>query len=76
MYCYNIVRNFVNQAVETKFLSQFFFILLSILTFIPTITLPVKLTTQNIDVTNNLLDKQMQGIIGIIYPKKSQIKPR
>lgn len=32
--------------------------------------------TQNIDVTNNLLDKQMQGIIGIIYPKKSQIKPR
>lgn len=61
----------MNQAFETKFLSQFFFfILLSILTFIPTITLPVKLTTQNIDVTNNLLDKQMQGIIGIIYPKK------
>lgn len=37
--------------------------------------------TQNINVTNSLLDilnlyKQMQGIIGIIYPKKSQIKPR
>lgn len=37
--------------------------------------------TQNINVTNSLLDilnlyKQMQGIIGIIYLKKSQIKPR
>lgn len=41
------------------------------LTFIPT----VKLMTLNINVTNSLLDilnlyKQMQGIIGIIYPQK------
>lgn len=74
-------KKFLNQAVETKFLSQFFFYSALNLTFIPTITLPVKLMTQNINVTNSLLDilnlyKQMQGIIGIIYLKKSQIKPR
>lgn len=65
----------MNQAVKTKFLSQFFFDSALNLRFIPTMKLPVKLMTQNINVTNSLLDilnlfKQMQGIIGIIYPKK------
>lgn len=65
----------MNQAVETKFLSQFFFDSALNLRFIPTMKLPVKLMTQNINVTNSLLDilnlfKQMQGIIGIIYPQK------
>lgn len=65
----------MNQAVETKFLSQFLFDSALNLRFIPTMKLPVKLMTQNINVTNSLLDilnlfKQMQGIIGIIYPQK------